>query len=383
MSSDRSSLPVDRLTVDDLIALAESAVAPVVSIHMPTVRAGREVRQGPVRLANLVDAAEEQLDAAGADRSLLVPLRAMVDDDDAWQHQADGLAVFADRLACRAWRVAIPLEESVRVAPHPYLRPVLSLANGDERYAVLALSQHAARLLDCTRESVDVLELPERTPTSMDEALAHEDPEKQLQVRAGSAGGDVGMFHGHGGEHDDNEAVGRYLRMLDEGVSTVLRGTDLPLVVAAVERVGVIYRDVSDHPDVIVQGVGGNPDRVRDDELRAAAWPLVAERSERRHRDLLAAIDDRRGTGGVIEGVADVALAAALGRADSVVVDRAGTTWGRLDPDMGTVEELDGPAEGAVELHDAVVAHALCTGASVMTTIDGELAAGAVASTRW
>jgi hypothetical protein len=383
MSPHRSSLPVDRLTIDDLTALAESAVGPVVSIHMPTARAGREVRQGPVRLANLIDAAEEQLGALGADSSLLAPLRSMVDDDDAWQHQADGLAIFADRQGCRSWRVALSLEESVRVAPHPHLRPVLSLANGDERFAILALSQHAVRLLDCTRDSVDLLELPEGTPTSMDEALAHEDPEKQLQVRAGSAGGDVGMFHGHGGEHDENEAVGRYLRLLDQGVSTVLRGTGLPLVVAAVERVGVIYREVSDHPDVLEQVVGGNPDRVRDDELRAAAWPLVADRSERRHRSLLAAIDDRRGSGGVIEGVADVALAAALGRVDSAVVDRSATTWGHLDPDAGTVEELDGPAEGAVELHDAAVAHALCTGASVTTSLGGELAAGAMASTRW
>src|SRR5689334_5484112 len=69
-----------------------------VSLYMPTHRLGREQQQDPVRLKNLLAKAEANLLANGLRRSkvrkLMQPAEELLWDQDFWQHQGDGLAVF-------------------------------------------------------------------------------------------------------------------------------------------------------------------------------------------------------------------------------------------------------------------------------------------------
>src|SRR5687767_13326765 len=69
-----------------------------ISIFMPTAIAGPDTAQGPVRLKNLLGAAEQRLADWGTRRSeaatLLDPAAELIDNSEFWRHQGAGLAMW-------------------------------------------------------------------------------------------------------------------------------------------------------------------------------------------------------------------------------------------------------------------------------------------------
>src|SRR5512134_2042147 len=100
---------MDLLTKEELAALTEALATPTVSIFMPTHRVGREVQQNPVRLKNLLGEAKQKLVERGMRspeaEQLLEPAQALLDNTDFWQHQSDGLAIFAAPDLMRTYRL--------------------------------------------------------------------------------------------------------------------------------------------------------------------------------------------------------------------------------------------------------------------------------------
>jgi hypothetical protein len=190
--------PIDPLNDADLVALA-AGEGPCVSILLPTHRHGPETRQGPIRLRNLTDrAAAELRDAGVGDDDIdtwLAPVRGLIDDQPYWQHQADGLALFAAPGRVSRWRLPAPMPEEVTVAASFRLRPLLPFRSDHDRFVILALSQGSIRLFEATRHTIAELDLGP-IPASIDVALAHEDPERQQQFH--NSGGPAPQFHGHG-----------------------------------------------------------------------------------------------------------------------------------------------------------------------------------------
>ena len=82
---------------NDLDELLACEAQPAVSIYLPTHKAGREIRQDSIRLRNLLGEAAKRL---GAERrppdveALLAPARRLVEDEEFWRHQDQGLAIF-------------------------------------------------------------------------------------------------------------------------------------------------------------------------------------------------------------------------------------------------------------------------------------------------
>src|SRR5690349_15862837 len=83
-----------RNELDELVA---SESRPALSIYMPTHAAGREIRQDPICLRNLLFSAKGRLGAlcrpAEIDK-LLAPAWRLLEDETFWRHQQEGLAIF-------------------------------------------------------------------------------------------------------------------------------------------------------------------------------------------------------------------------------------------------------------------------------------------------
>src|SRR6056297_1754384 len=82
---------IDRRTVNELAAT--TGPGSLVSLYLPTHRAGREIRQGPIRLKNLLREAAEQLEQAGMTGTevseRLAPATALLEHGTFWEHQKD------------------------------------------------------------------------------------------------------------------------------------------------------------------------------------------------------------------------------------------------------------------------------------------------------
>ena len=130
-----SSVPaVDVVHPDDIAHLAAHR-GPALSVFIPTARHGPETLQGPTRLRNLVRSVTSDAEAAfGADTTsqLLAPVLALADDSAVWQHQADGLAVFATPTEHRQFRLPIPFAEDAAIGERFRLRPMVGYLAGNE-----------------------------------------------------------------------------------------------------------------------------------------------------------------------------------------------------------------------------------------------------------
>jgi hypothetical protein len=376
---------IDLVTKDTLARLSQRHEFPCVSILLPTHTAGPPTRQDPIRFSNLVRAADQSLVTehgltARQAVDLLAPAWALADDRDFWRHQSDGLALYAAPHFTQTLRVPLPLEEEVTIGPSFRTRPLLGLVAGDGNFSVLALSVNMVRLFAATRFTIAELPLGP-VPASMADALAHEDPEAQLQVRAGGQGG---MFHGHGvGDEVDKQALERFFRAVDRGLQARLRSSTAPLVLAAVRYYLPIFRSVTGHPAVATRAAEGSPEGRSPRDLHAAAWEIVApmfatacHEAEERMRAALAA-------GRAATGPEDVVAAALTGRVDELFLPDDEPVWGRAENEAAVVHAQR--QQGDIDVLDRAATETLAAGGAVHVHTRNDTTAdkGPVAVLRW
>ena len=99
----------------DLPTLIETAPDVGVSLYLPTRTHGRETRQNPIMLKNLLGQARDGLAKLNiADREaamVLAPAAALVEDFDFWQHQDHGLALFLSETGMQVHKLPISVPE--------------------------------------------------------------------------------------------------------------------------------------------------------------------------------------------------------------------------------------------------------------------------------
>ena len=349
-------------------ALAESAGQHCVSIYMPTHRAGSE--QDPIRLKNLLSAAQAELVAMGMRRpaadKLLEPATRLLASGRFWAELGDGLALFLCDGEIRQIRLPNPVEELVAVARQFHLKPLLATVAGGELFYVLALSQNQVRLLRGDRYSMSELDLM-NVPHSLDEALQFDDRERQLQSHGSSRVGRgrvAAAFHGHALDKDAaEEDLSRFVAAIHRGVEATTAGSPAPLVLAGVTRLTALYRRVNNQPHILEYGVEGNPEHLSPEALRSAAWPLVEPLFDGdRQAEAEALLSGKRATAKEVEAAV---VAAFEGRIESVFVPVQHHVWGSFEPDTLTATEHGERQPGDRDLLDVIAAFTLIHGGKV------------------
>ncbi|MEZ4711737.1 MAG: hypothetical protein R3A44_31385 [Caldilineaceae bacterium] len=368
---------MDHVNKETLRELAELSVPFCLSIYMPTHRRGSETEQGPIRLKNLLKAAEAQLSAVGEGRptatDFLEPLQALIDDRAFWQHQSHGLAIFYAPDYFETLRLPCDFEELVVVGEQAHIKPLLPLLTADEHFYLLALSQNQVRFWEGTRFHMGEITLKD-TPSSLEEAMRFDEHEDQLQFHTGTGssgnGGRRAMFHGHSDAGDRaviKENIKRFLNEVDNGISSHVETQTTPLVLAGVEEMRGLFGEVSQYNAIVEQGVDGNPDEASPQELHKAAWPLVEPLFAQAQKDALDAYmqlagnDDERAAAQLEKVVAS----AYFQRVDTLFVTPDDHQWGLFDPNKNTVQVHAQWQPGDVDLHNFAVLHTLINGGSV------------------
>lgn len=350
---------MDIVTIDTFDRLIKVESTPAVSIYLPTHRSGPGIQQDPIRLRNLLQDASEQLLAGGmrgpeAD-ALLEPIAGLTDDAEFWQHQEEGLALFAGPDRLESFRLPVAFPELVQVADRFHLKPLLPVLSRGERFYVLALSQQQVRLLWGTRFRVGQVDLT-GIPESMAEALWFEDRERQVQFRQTGTRGQgrlAATFHGQGmGKDVSSKRLERFFRTVDKGIAGVIK-TDAPVVLAGVEYLLAVYRRVSEHPVILDEVIAGNPEDLGAETLHRRAW-AVTEPFFRKERDaaVSAFFAGSRPTETMIESILP---AASGGRVATLFVAENSNQWGVVRP-SGEIEPHEEREKGDRDLHDLAVA---------------------------
>ena len=359
---------MDIMRPHELERLTASAHVPSASLFMPTHRAGAGTAQDPIRFKNLLTRADGALRALGMRTpeasELLAPARDLLGHPSFWSHQAEGLAVFASAASFKAVRLPLTVPERAVVGARFHVKPLLPYFSVDGHFFVLAISQNQIRLLEGSRDAFDEVDLGE-VPTSLAEALHHEDPERELQLHV-AGGGPAGraIFHGHGaGAEIDKERLDRYFREVDRGVGQILRGEQAPVVLAGVGYATARYRELSAMGSIMSEAIAGNPDELRLDQLHERASAIVEPTFRSALRADLDRFSELDGTGLTATGVIETLTAAEQGRVAVLFAAADQERWGSTED--GAMVIRDEPLPGDEDLIDAAVVAALGTDARV------------------
>jgi hypothetical protein len=385
---------MDLFTRDDLKTLLAECPAPCVSLFLSTHRGGSEA--DPIGWRKHLAEAEERLIQSGwraADaKEWLAPGRHFLDDVTFWKNQSDGLAVFlAPPPAAsegggkgegflRLFRLPLAFTDAVVVGNRFAIIPVLPLLNGNGRFFVLALSQHAVRLLQGTHYSVSEVDLM-GVPRSLAEAFLTQEGKEPFTFHGRRAGAGLGswagIFHGHGvGIDEPKEDLLHYFQKIDRGLHAVFHEEQAPLVLAAVDYLQPIYRQANTYAHLLDRGIDGNPDRLSSRELHDRAWPLVKPLFEAAQQRAATQYRQLSGTGRTSGTLEAVVAAAYEGQVETLFVARGRPVWGIFDPGAGRLEQHEKPLAGDVDLVDLAAAHTLTHGRTVYAVEPDQVPSG-------
>lgn len=346
--------------------LAEHSGENLISVFVPTHRAGRVVAQDRIHLKNQISAADDILSDLGwkpRERSeRLSQARELLDDVEFWEHQDAGLAVYIDAAGeVTTISSSKDLEASAVVMPVFLLRPLVADIQPISA-PVLALTIDEVALFTATETAVERMdvELP-----SYDDVNWFVDRETQRQQHPDRAGSGRNR-HGHEASTRTDEDFARFLREIDSAIQGFESKT--PLVVLGDDDLVARFSHHSGRETVSPENSGlvAPLSETRVQEMVAGT---IAAMSQERVDSAIADATDQLGVGkGSVDF--DEALAAAIsGRVGRLVVQRnADPVWGRLDESTLEVDVHDAQRPGDVDLLDRLVVWSRNKGAEIVSS---------------
>ncbi len=359
-------LYLDIPSATDLTDLAEHRNDISVSIFLPTTPISQETEADRILLKNLAKQGLEQL--AGADKrrvaALAEELDDLIDDDEFWRFQARGLAIYATPDNLRTFRVPNALESLVKVSDRFHLKPLLRSITFCNACYVLALADGGVRLIEVSADLPAVEIKPDGMP-------------KDAASAAGKASISVRSYSGRlGGSEGKKVRLRQYARQVDAALRGLLSGSDIPLVLAAVESLDAIYRSVNTYPHLVPRGMEGNPERKSEAELASAAREVLDQIYRDRIADWNARFKQRGNEGRASTDIAQVARAATFGAVHSLLVDMDQVVHGTVDENDGAVTLADDPGADSYGVVDEIARRVLLSGGEVLSVRQADIPEG-------
>lgn len=357
---------------------------PCISLYLPTHRRHPENQQDPIRYRNLLQTLEKTLSQTFPKQNMeevRAKLQTFSHNAQFWNHRTDGLAILCSSDEFQIFDLQRPVEELLVVADSFHLKPLLRELQATDRYQLLALNRHGAKLYEGNRNALDEVELT-NVASTIEEALGEELTEQHLTVASygagaarASGGGVTPSIHAQGNKSDEVDSDrDRFFRSLDRSILEYhSRPSGLPLMLAALTEYHVPFHAVSHNPFLMADGIMKNPDSLSRDQLCAEAWhviePHFIQRIAQHVEDFQTAQSHQLGA----SDLTDIAQALIAGRVRFLMVEADRQIPGKLDPASGSVKFLDLDAKDVDDLLDDFAELTLKMGGEVMIVPAGQM----------
>jgi peptide subunit release factor 1 (eRF1) len=362
-----------QITKDSLNNVLAVHDPPCISIFLPTHRRHPENQQDPIRYRNLIRELESSLISQYPSRDVKVLLKnfqQLEQDDNFWNHRTEGLAILSSPDTFEIFELQSSVPEMLVVADSFHTKPLLRVLQAADRFQVLALNRHEARLYEGNRHALDEVELASEVPRTLESALGDELTEPHLTVSSygGTGAGGTSMHHGHGQKKDevqiDNE---RFFRVIDRAILEYhSQPSGLPLILAALPEHHAEFHKVSHNPLLISDSVAVDPWSISTDRLREEAWQLLEPHYRTQVDELKSEFNEAHAKSVGAKDLAEVGQALIAGRVRTLLVQADRQIPGRMDSATGQIElgELTDP--GTDDLLDDMAELTLRAGGQVV-----------------
>jgi hypothetical protein len=353
----------------DLEELVAAEAQPAVSIYLPTHVAGREIRQDPIRLRNLLSSAADGLAPLRKPKigALLAPAEVLVKDDDFWRHQEPGLGVFFAPGFSRIHKLPLPVQEGVVLGDHFHIKPLLPFLEDTGWFWVLTISAkhtHAYRGSRWGFAEVPDIDLPQGVGSIRDMT---EYQETQYASPVGRRGT---LAHAQSfGEAPDELRKAELIEFLHRVASAFepnLKRNPAPLVFAAHPEIQGNFREIAGWKEILPEGILENPDAFAGREMHRLAYAIVQPGSDGARSAALDRLNALLPVGKASTKPEDIVKAARYARIDTLFLSGDERLWGQFDEGEDRVLAHGSKGAGDVDLLDYAALMALRHGGSVM-----------------
>lgn len=366
---------MSRISIDELKTLVEQQGL-CLSIYTPMVRQGAETIQNPIRYKNSIKQAKLLLQEFNIEEKevlqFLKPAMEL-DQEDFWQHQDEGLAVFVSDGFIRYYHLPWTCDDLVILSDRFHLKPLLPLVTDDRSFYILTLAQKQVRFLEADRYSVREIEI-EGLPKTLDEALSYDDTAKEGQFRIQTSKGGTnntaiqpGSFHGQGSPDRDEQQkdILQFFYIIDGVLQEHLRESRAPLVLVGVEYLLPLYREANTYPHLLEEGITESAKVLTPEELHAEALPLLEPYFFAEQQKAMERYQELSNTDKISTDLAETVAAAYYGRVDQLFVAVGVQQWGIFDQENNELKVHD-PAEiGDEDLLNSAAIQTLLNGGKV------------------
>jgi Bacterial archaeo-eukaryotic release factor family 3 len=357
---------------NDLDELLASEAQPAISVYLPTHVAGREVRQDPIRLKNLLSAAAERL-AASRRRSdidtLLSPAQKLVADGAYWRnqdHEQQGLAVFLAPGFDRTHQLPIAVPEELMLGGHFHIKPLLPVLEDAGPFWLLTITASYTRLVQGSRwnfTEITGLDLPQGV-TAIKSLTEYE--EDYYGSPVGRHGGLAkAQSFGDDPEQIRKEELLEFLHLLVAPVEPLIKRNPAPVILAAHPEIQGHFREIAGWKEIHPDGLSENPDVLTDEELHRRAYQIVEQKLIETRDAAVERLNARLSVGKATIKPDEIVKAARYARIDTLFLSGDEHLWGKFDEAEDRVEAHGSAAEDDIDLLDYAALMTLRQGGSV------------------
>jgi len=343
---------MNKITREQVITLLTAHQPPCISIYLPTHRHHPENQQDPIRFKNSLKSLEIILSQSFPQHKLeelWTRLQSLSNDAHFWNHRTEGLVILCSSDEFQIFDLQRPVEELLVIADSFHLKPLLRELQATDRYQLLALNRHGAKLYEGNRHALDEVELTNVAAT-IEEALGEELTEQHLTVASygagaarASGGGTTPSVHGHGNKKDEVDSDrDRFFRSIDRSIlEHYSRPSGLPLMLAALPEYHEPFHAVSHNPFLMASGIEKNPDSLSRDQLCAEAWNVIEPQITLQIAKRVEAFQTAQSQHLGASDLSDIAQALVAGRVGVLMVEADRQIPGKLDHASGAIKFLD------------------------------------------
>ena len=343
---------MNQLTLEHLTQLFADQQSPCISLYQPTHRHVPGTHEDPIRYKNLLRELENSLKQKYSNREIAAVMEkfnALAHDDHFWNHRTDGLAILSSPDKFQVFELQRTVSELLVVSDSFHIKPLLRILQSADRYQLLCLSRHEAKLYEGNRDALDAVELT-NVPATITEALGDKLTEPHLTV-ASYGGGGGASHHGHGGKKDEVDIdMDRFFRVIDRSILEHHSApSGLPLMLVALPEHNTPFHDISHNTFLMKDGIHINPEALSLDQLREQAWQKIEPLYIERLTKLVDNFEVARSRELASDDLAQVAQAATEGRVSVLLVEADRQVPGKLNA-SGEIElgDLSHPETGDV-----------------------------------
>lgn len=331
------------ITKEEFTELGNYQADNCISIYIPTHSSGVAVneRYDQIVFKNNIQKAKNTLIAKGVDsreiESILAPAVELLNNDEFWNKQSEGLALFLANGYFKLFKLPLTVKEELLINSSFILTQLLPVLERRHRFYLLVLSKNHCKFYEGDQFEMKKLEV-EGLPTGINDVIHFEEKDKrQTHRRAGAGAGERAViganFHGHGGGlADDEEYLLQYFKEVDQTLWTeVLHNQHVPLVLAAVDYEIASFKQISNYKHISEAALQGNFEHEDRHSLYLKTKEKLTPYFREYAKGALKNFYDNSVTGLSSSAPTEVIPAAHYAQISDLFVERNQHIWGKFD----------------------------------------------------